>query len=169
MRIKHHMSGLLCGVFFALTLVTMMGCEQTTGAPHAVPAEAPDVVLKRFYDYISEAKLKGGASPAREAFKLIDSERSQLIVEQFLEVVKKYPPGFQAEVGKAEIHGSQATVPISYKIASSFGGFYTVNEVIPLVLDERSNSWKVDFTGETYGMDKAAAEASYQEVARQGM
>jgi len=168
MRVKHHINGLLCGIFIVLTTVMMLGCEQTSGVAHAVPSEGPDVVLKRFYDYITEAKLKGGASPAREAFKLIDSEHSQLVVEQFLEVIKQYPPGFQAEVGQAEIHGMQATVPISYKMASSFGGFYTVTEVIPLVLDERSNSWKVDFTGETYGMDKAAAEASYQDIAQQG-
>jgi len=169
MYTRHQIGSLLLGMLVALVITMMAGCGQTTDTSATVPSEGPDVVVKRFYDYITEAKLKGGASPAREAFKLIDSERSQLIVEQFLEVIKQYPPGFQAEVGEAEINGTLATVAISYKLASSFGGYYTVNEVVPLVLDEKSNTWKVDFTGETYGMDKDAAEAMYQEVAHQGM
>ena len=166
MRIKH-IGHLICGIFIISTMAVITGCGQT-GVSSATPSEGPEVVLKRFYGYIEEAKLKGGASPAREAFKLIDAEHSQLIVEQFLEVVKKYPPGFQAEVGEAEINGAQATVAISYKMASSFGGYYTVNEVIPLVLDKKTNSWKVDFTGETDGMDRETVTENYQEIAHQG-
>lgn len=167
MRIMH-IGFYICSIIIVSALAVMTGCGQTD-VSQATPSEGPEVVLKRFYGYIAEAKLKGGASPAREAFKLIDSEHSHLIVEQFLEVVKKYPPGFQAEVGEAEITGTQAMVPISYKMASSFGGYYTVNETIPLTLDIKSNSWKVDFTGETDGMDRETVSEEYQEFAQQGM
>lgn len=166
MRIKH-IGHLIFGIFIISAMAVTAGCGQT-GVSSTAPSEGPEVVLKRFYGYIEEAKLKGGASPAREAFKLIDAEHSQLIVEQFLEVVKKYPPGFHAEVDEAEINGGQATVAISYKMASSFGGSYTVNEVIPLILDKKTNSWKVDFTGETDGMDKETVTENYQEIAHQG-
>lgn len=166
MRLKH-ISFFIYSIFIISAMAVITGCGQTDESS-AMPSEGPEVVLERFYGYIAEAKLKGGASPAREAFKLIDAEHSQLIVEQFLEVVKKYPPGFQAEVGEAKIAGTQATVAISYKMASSFGGYYTVNEVIPLTLDKKTNSWKVDFTGETDGMDKDTVSASYQDIAHQG-
>ena len=167
MRIKHTGSFVFSIFIIILTMSVIAGCGQN-GVSTAAPSEGPAEVLKRFYGYIEEAKLKGGASPAREAFKLIDAEHSQLIVEQFLEVVKKYPPDFQVEVGEAEINGEKATVAISYKMASSFGGRYTVNEIIPLTLDKEANVWRVDFTGETDGMDREAVTKNYEEVAHQG-
>ncbi|MCF6210282.1 MAG: hypothetical protein L3K24_06355 [Gammaproteobacteria bacterium] len=168
MQIKH-IGYFIVRAFFISAMAIIAGCGQA-GVSSSAPSEGPAEVLKKFYGYIEEAKLKGGPSPAREAFKLIDAEHSQLIVEQFLEVVKKYPPDFQVEVGEAEINGNgtQATVAISYKMASSFGGHYTVNEVIPLTLDKKTNSWKVDFTGETDDMDREAVTKNYKEMAHQG-
>ncbi len=135
--------------------VLLAGCEQESAA--GGPAEGPEVIVKRFYGYISEAKIKGGGSPAREAFKLISADRSRLVVQQFLEVIKKYPPGFSVEVGNVEVNGTQAFVDISYQMPSMFVNNYTINETIPLNVDAATNTWKVDFTGETYGTDREAA------------
>lgn len=143
-------------LFFLLTLLA--GCDQQGATASILPEEGPEVVLKRFYGYITEAKQKGGGSPARAAFKMISAERSHLIEDQFLEVIRKYPPGFMVTVGKAEIKGTQAIVDISYKMPSIFNDGYTINEKIPLTIDTASNTWKVDFTGETYGMDMAEAK-----------
>jgi hypothetical protein len=154
-------------IIFMLAILPMVGCD-TSNATHAFPEEGPEVVLERFYGYISEAKIKGGASPAREAFKLIDAKNSQLIEGQFLEVIKKYPAGFIVEVGEAEITGSHAIVAINYKLASSFGGHYTVSEVNALNLDNDTNTWKIDFTGETHGDDRDTLMASEQESDQQG-
>ena len=137
-------------IYFSLT-----GCGQQDAV--STPGEGPEVVVDRFYAYISEAKIKGGGSPAREAFKLISAERSRLRVEQFLEVIKKYPPGFMADVGEAKINGTQAFVTIRYRMPSMFDGEYTMTAKVPLTIDEPTNTWKVDFTGETYGMDRDAA------------
>jgi hypothetical protein len=134
--------------------VSLTGCGQP--GPASTPAEGPEVTVERFYAYISEAKLRGGGSPAREAFKLISSERSHLRVEQFLEVIKSYPPGFQADVGEVKINGTQAIVTISYQMPSMFNGGYTMTAAVPLTIDQNTSTWKVDFTGETYGMDKDA-------------
>ncbi len=150
--------------------VLLAGCEQ--GSTTGVPAEGPEVVAKRFYDYITEAKIKGGGSPAREAFKLISAERSRLVVQQFLEVIKKYPPGFAVKIGKTEINGTQAFVDISYQMPSMFGKGYTINETIPLNVDAATNTWKVDFTGETYGTDRETVlktvRAGQFEIASEG-
>ncbi len=165
MRIQH-IGSFICSIVIILAMSAIVGCGQTEMS-NTAPSEGPAEVLKKFYGYIEEAKLKGGSSPAREAFKLIDAEHSQLIVEQFLEVIKKYPPDFQVAIGEAEINGEQAMVAISYKMASSFGGHYTVNELIPLILDKKTNAWMVDFTGETDDMDREAVTKNYKEVAHQ--
>ena len=152
--------GVLSGLF--VICLSLTGCGQ--GDAGSTPGEGPKVVVERLYGYISEAKIKGGGSPAREAFKLTSAERSRLRVEQFLEVIKKYPPGFKADVGEVKINGTQAFVTISYRMPSMFDGGYTMTAEVPLTIDKTSNAWKVDFTGETYGMDRNAA----LEAARKG-
>jgi hypothetical protein len=143
----------------------MAGCSNEAGTSN-LPEQGPEVVAAQFYNYISEAKIKGGASPAKEAFKMIDSQASNLNVHQFLAIIKAYPPGFMAEIGKVEINGRQAIVDITYKMPSSFGGSYDVKGQIPLNLDKASNSWIIDFTGDTYGMKKAEFMASKAEASQ---
>jgi hypothetical protein len=126
------------------------------------PDEGPEAVAKRFYELITASKIEGGTTPASEAYKLINSETANLNVNQFLEIIKNYPPGFKVEVGKAEIKGTQALVAISYKLPSSFGGEYTVNQVLPLNIDPATHTWKIDFTGDTYGMQKDEAIAEHK-------
>ena len=104
--------------------------------------------------------MEGGSTTASEAYKLVDIRISNLNVNQFLEVIKRYPEKFAVEIGKTEIKGAQALVAISYKMPSSFGGEYTVQEVVPLNIDPATNTWKIDFTGDTYGMQKDEAIAA---------
>ena len=120
-----------------LLVIAIVGCNGT-GGTSALPEVGPEAVTKQFYDYISEAKLKGGASPAKEAFKLIDSKSAHLNVHQFLEIVKRYPPGFMVDVGDAEINGTQAVVAINYKMRSSFGDTYSVKGALALNVDLQS-------------------------------
>ncbi len=143
---------LLSSLLLALAIV-IAGCDGT-GGTSALPETGPEAVTKQFYDYIAEAKLKGGASPAKEAYKLIDSASANLNIHQFLEIIKRYPPGFMVDVGKAEINGAQAMVAINYKIPSSFGDAYTVKGALPLNVDQNTHTWKIDFTGDSYGMKK---------------
>lgn len=127
------------------------------GSTSSLPDETPEAVTKRFYELISAAKLEGGTTPASEAYKLIDSKTSNLNVNQFLEIIKNYPPKFTVSVGKTDIKGTQALVEISYKMPSSFGDEYTVQEVLPLNIDPVTKNWKIDFTGDSYGMQKDEA------------
>ncbi|MBT4519174.1 MAG: hypothetical protein HOC23_04145 [Halieaceae bacterium] len=134
-----------------LGVVTLLaGCS--SGTPSA-PEESPDVVASRFYEYISEAKLRGGAAPVREAFKLISAESSNLNQSQFVEIIKRYPPGFQVELTGTEVNDDKALVTIVYKLPSTFGD-YSVNSEVSLDLDSQTNSWKIDFTGEHHGLGR---------------
>ena len=144
-----------------LAIIAMAGCEQmSASASYGVPEEGPVVVTKQFYEYISEAKIKGGTTLIGEAFKMIDSKASNLNLSKFGEIIKNYPPGFMVDVGKAEINETQALVTISYKMPSSFGDHYTVNGTLPLNMDKTTNTWKVDFTGDSYGVGKDELLAS---------
>lgn len=141
--------------------IAIAGCSGASD----LPEEEPETVAKRFYELISAARLEGGTTTASEAYKLVDTKTSNLHVNQFLEIIKRYPEKFSVDVGKAEIKGTQALVAISYKLPSSFGGEYTVQEVLPLNIDPATNTWKVDFTGDSYGMQKdEAIAASKSEV-----
>ena len=137
--------------------IAVAGCG---GGAKGLPDDGPETVAKRFYELISAAKMEGGSTTASEAFKLVDTKISNLNVHQFLEIIKRYPEKFVVTVGKAEIKGTQALVSISYKMPSSFGGEYTVQEILPLNVDPTTHTWKVDFTGDTYGMQKDEAIAA---------
>ncbi|OGS98529.1 MAG: hypothetical protein A3F73_08025 [Gallionellales bacterium RIFCSPLOWO2_12_FULL_59_22] len=155
-----------CGGILLALAIAVTGCGRLGGS--ATPDEEPEAVAKRFYELISTSKIEGGTTPASEAYKMIDSKTSNLNVTQFLEIIKHYPPNFAVVVGKAEVKGTQALVPISFKMPSSFGGEYTVQEVLPLNIDPATNTWKIDFTGDTYGMQKdEAIEASQREAPAQ--
>ncbi|MDQ6981684.1 MAG: hypothetical protein Q9M08_01575 [Mariprofundus sp.] len=131
----------------------MAGCTGSNESVVELPEIGPETVTKQFYELISESKLRG-MTPAKEAFKLIDKNSAHMNKQQFLQIIKKYPPGFMVEVGKVEIKGTQAVVAINYKMPSSFGDTYTVEGKLPLNVDKSSHTWKIDFTGDTYGMKK---------------
>ena len=159
-------------VFYSRILLVftfaIAGCSRL-GSTSSLPDESPEAITKRFYELISAAKKEGGTTTASEAYKMVDTKTSNLSVNQFLEVIKGYPEKFAVDVGKAEIKGTQALVAISYKMPSSFGGEYKVQEVLPLNIDPASNTWKIDFTGDSYGMQKdEAIEKSKSEAPLQG-
>ena len=143
----------MTGALLILVIVIITGCEQSTGS--ILPEQGADVVVERFYDYISEAKITGGTTPLREAYKLISSN-SRLSQAKFIEIASKYPPGFKADITKTETNGVQAKVTIAYKMPSAFSD-YTVTTDVPLNLDKATNSWKIDFTGENDGQEKLVA------------
>lgn len=146
--------------------IAITGCD--SGSTSALPEDGPEIVTKRFYELISAAKMEGGTTTASEAYKMVDIRISNLSLNQFLEIIKRYPEKFAVDVGKAEIKGTQALVSISYKLPSSFGGEYTVQEVLPLNVDPTTHAWKVDFTGDSYGMQKDDAIAASKSEAAQG-
>jgi len=154
----------LLGSALLALVVAMAGCNGSDKSVE-LPEVGPEAVTRQFYEFISESKLRG-MTPAKEAYKMIDKNAAHMNVYRFLEIVKKYPPGFMVEVGKAEIKGKQAVVAINYKMPSSFGGTYTVEGKLPLNVDEATHTWKIDFTGDTYGMKKEDFMALESEKSR---
>lgn len=143
---KAIMSGLVVAV------LVLAGCGESDKPLPEVKAED---VVKKFYEYISEAKIRGGHLLIREAYKLTSSKESRLSQARFIEIINKYPSGFMADVLGAAVKGRHADVTIEYKVASMFGAAHTVRTDIPLNIDEETNTWRIDFTGETDGQDLA--------------
>jgi len=79
-------------IFFVLA-IAIAGCDHGTSA---LPEDGPETVAKRFYELISAAKMEGGTTTASEAYKLVDTKTSNLNVNQFLEIIKRYPEKFDA-------------------------------------------------------------------------
>lgn len=141
-------------VFFSALIA---GCGGSDGNRTALPMEKPEAVVEQFYEFVSEAGIRGGTMPIKEAYKMLSSQ-SQMHQQRFVGIIKKYPPGFKVDVMGATINSDkgQAVVGIAYKMASAFGAGYTVNTDTHLVVDKDSNTWKIDFTGESDDQDVAS-------------
>ncbi len=145
----------LATILFAFANL-LVGCGEKTAAP-PLPQEKPETVVKQFYEHLSEAGIRGGNVSIQEAYKLV-SQHSQMHRQRFAGIIKQYPSGFMANIVKSSIDEEKrlAVVTIEYRMASMFGKGYLVNTDIPLVVDDKTNTWKIDFTGEFDDQDEAS-------------
>ena len=133
---------------WVLSLVTLVlvgvYAYKYSGAIKVNTSESPEEVVKKFYNYIAE----GGTTSLSEAYKHISFKRTKLTEDRFKGIVLNYPRDMKVKVLSAKILKDQAFVNIEYKTASAFGGDIIVNTDVCLDLDEKSRSWKIDFTSE---------------------
>ncbi|MCP4326927.1 MAG: hypothetical protein GY791_00610 [Alphaproteobacteria bacterium] len=114
-----------------------------------LPEETAVSVVEKFYEYISEAKIRGGNLLINEAYKLTSGTQSRTDLALFLGIINRYPSGFKVETVESRVRDRHAIVTIEYEMPSSFGGIYTVRTDVHLNLDEETNTWKLDFRGDT--------------------
>ena len=136
-------------LFLAALIIGGIYTYQHKGHFKIKTSESPDEVVKKFYSYIGE----GGSSSLAEAYKLISTTHFTLTEDKFNGIVLNYPKGMAVKILGSKVLQDRAVVTIEYKIASAFGGDFTATTDINLDLDEKSKSWKIDFTGETYSTD----------------
>lgn len=158
-RHRGYLTGAVAGAALLLIAATVVGIYEQD---RPLPEESARSVVEKFYEQISQAKVRGGTLLIREAFKLVDAKRSALSEARFVQVVQQYPPGFRVSVVNTEIVERHAAVTIEYEVSSMFGDSFTVLNVVPLNVDEATNSWKIDFTGETDSQDLAAVKGALQ-------
>jgi hypothetical protein len=119
-----------------------------------LPEETAVSVVEKFYEYISEAKIRGGSLLINEAYKLTGGAETRTGRALFLGVVNRYPPGFKADVVEDKIVDRHAVVTIEFLMPSSFGNAYRMRTQVHLNVDENSNRWKLDFRGDTDDQDR---------------
>ena len=143
---------LLIGVLLLLPLGIFGGyyLYQHKGTFKIQTSESPEEVVRKFYRYISD----GGPTSLGEAFKLVSKKHHEISEDNFNSIVLNYPSDLKVTVSNGKVIEDKAIVPIEYTTASSFGGRYTVKTEINLVIDKKTKSWKIDFTGDTYDREE---------------
>jgi hypothetical protein len=136
----------LFGLIILIPMLLVGGyAYQYKGSFKIKTAESPDEVVKKFYAYVGE----GGSSSLSEAYKLISTKHFTLTEDKFKGVVLNYPDDMKVDIIGSRVENDRAIVAIECKIPSTFGGDFVNKTEINLDLDEKSRSWKIDFTGET--------------------
>lgn len=122
------------------------GCTANGNSAAIKGKEKPEEVVKKFYSYIAE----GGPTTLKEAYKLVSAKHYKLNEEQFKGITSQYSKDMKVNIISSDIKKNIAIVNIEYSVPSAFGGNFMAKTEIHLDLDETSNTWKIDFTGETY-------------------
>lgn len=153
---KLPMKILFVGLFAAFLLVGGSFAAINFGHQEKpLPEETAVSVVEKFYEHISEAKIRGGSLLINEAFKLTGGVQSRTDRALFLGIINRYPPGFKVEIVESKVRGGHAIVTIEYQMPSSFGSIYTVRTDVHLNVDKETNTWKLDFRGDTDDQDRA--------------
>lgn len=140
-------------LFLAALIIGGIYTYQHKGSFKIKTSEAPDEVVRKFYGYVGE----GGSSSLAEAYKLISTTHFTLTEDKFKGIVLNYPKEMAVKIIGSKVSHDKAVVTIEFKTASAFGGDFTATTDINLDLDEKSKSWKIDFTGETHSADEKKA------------
>ncbi len=155
MQQKLRVKALFAGLFTALLLVGAGFAAINFSLQEAPPhEETAVVVVEKFFEYISEAKIRGGSLLINEAYMLTSGDRSRTDRARFMGIVNRYPPGFKAEIVESTVRDRHAIVTIEYQMPSSFGGSYAIRTSVHLNVDEVSNTWKLDFRGDSDNQDR---------------
>jgi hypothetical protein len=131
-----------------IVLLAVIGgyAYQYKGTVKIQTAESPEEIVEKFYSYVSD----GGPTSLAEAYRLLSTKNYKVPEERFKAIVLNYPSDLKVNVIDGNIVENVAVVPIEYETASAFGGVFTVKTEVNLDIDEKTKSWKIDFTGETY-------------------
>lgn len=143
MKTMRKLTFLIIAIMFAAISLLESGCN--SGSMTSKPKESPEEVVKKFYAYVQE----GGTTTLGEAYKLCSSKYYKLPEDRFKDIVSKYSKDMKVNIIGSKIAKDKAVVKIECKVPSSFGGDFIQESDVNLDLDEKTNSWKIDFTGET--------------------
>ena len=128
-------------------VILLIGCSSSQ---QKLPEETPEKVVERFFKLLGE----GGASSLAEARRMVSDKYYLPSEENFKKWVGQYPAStkiknLQSKIVKDKRDEKIAQVTLEYTVPSYFGGTYTAKSSVNLILDNKSNSWKIDFTAET--------------------
>src|SRR3989304_441106 len=130
-----------------IIVVLLIGCSSSQ---QKFPEETPEKVVERFFKLLGE----GGPSSLADARKKVTNRLYLPTEENFKRWVDQYPSSteiknLQSKIVKDKKNEKIVQVTLEYSVPSDFGGTYTPKSSVNLILDNKSNSWKIDFTAET--------------------
>lgn len=141
---------MVSGLAALLSLSVLHGCSP--GEKTVLPQETPQQVVEKFFSYLKS----GGKRTLEEAQRLTNTEESSVNSETFRRWTEMYDPNTEITVvgskvleKPTEAGETIAEVRLESKVPSSFGGFMTSTSLMHLILDKKTNTWKIDFLAET--------------------
>ncbi len=134
----------------------LIGCSLH---PQKLPTETPEKVVDKFFKLLAE----GGPSSLAEARKMVSDKYYNLSEDNFKKWVESYPAtaeikNLQSNIIKGKKNEMIAQVTLEYSVPSDFGGAFTSKSKMNLILDNKSNTWKIDFLAETLPEDQYKSE-----------
>jgi len=147
----------------AIIAVTAVACSK--GASSKKPATPPDQVVTKFFELLSE----GGKLTNLEALKMVSGKYTDVNPDNFRRWTDNYTKETSFKTKEVIIQKEPnskgdmvAMVKMEVQSPSTFGGTFTTTSQMNLILDEKTNEWKIDFLAETIDEDqfrKMPAEA----------
>ena len=130
-----------------IIVVLLIGCSSSQ---QKLPEETPEKVVEKFFKLLGE----GRPSSLAEARKMVSDKYYLPTEDNFKRWVDQYPSSteiknLQSKIVKDKRDEKIVQVTLEYSVPSDFGGTYTAKSSVNLILDNKSNSWKIDFTAET--------------------
>ena len=131
-----------------------VGCDRST--KFTFPEVPPDKVVVKFFELLGE----GGKLTNREALHMVSDRNSGISQDNFRRWTENYSKETKLTIIKTTLPEKRssngdwiAQVELEVNTPSLFGGFFTTSSKINLILDEKTNSWKIDFLAETLEED----------------
>jgi len=133
-------------LFFMMTACT--NGSKTSGKPQ----KSPDVVVTEFFKLLAD----GGRLANQEAQKMIANKYGEIAPDVFRKWTRGYSP--ESKISVVETLQSKektkdgdllALVKLKIETPSIFGDPFVSSSSINLILDEETNSWKIDFLAQT--------------------
>lgn len=155
----------VCKVLLMAAIVTVAADGCSRGADSKKPATPPDQVVTKFFQLLSEE----GKLTNMEALKMVSSKYSEVSPDNFRKWTESYTREMSFKVKETIIPKEPnskgdmvATVKLEVQSPSTFGGTFSTTSQMNLILDEKTNEWKIDFIADTIDEEpfrKAPAEA----------
>lgn len=131
--------------------VSVSACSKGKGQAKP-PAASPEQVVTKFFELLSE----GGKLTNLEALKMVSSKYGEMSPDNFRKWTENYSKDTTFKVKETTIPKDPnskgdwvASVKLEVQNPSKFGGTFSTTSQMNLILDEKSNEWKIDFMAET--------------------
>lgn len=155
-------------VAFLVALVTCLAaCDTSTKT--STPTDTPEKVILRFFSLLAD----GGKLSNREALTMISTAYGPVNPDSFRRWTEKFTNETKIKVVSTDVAKVKnkhddlvATVNLEVLTPSIFGGDFATTSTIHLILDEKTNNWKIDFLALSVNEDsfkKEPAEAKIEE------
>ncbi len=155
-------------VTFLVALATCLAaCDTSTKT--STPTDTPEKVIVRFFDLLAD----GGKLSNREALTMLSTAYGPINPDSFRRWTEKFTNITKIKVASTKMAKEKnkhddlvATVNLEVLTPSIFGGDFATTSTINLILDENTNSWKIDFLALSVNEDSfknGPAEAKIEE------